>query len=171
MQNLVKRLEKKGWKRNEIIKAVGIIQKAKHNKTRENLFLEKRIYWVLLVLIITANFAIAVAMMPLLVALKDFSLYIAIIALGIMFGLAFELVIRSIGHLEKKHHLALAAIIPVTAVANAFLMARFSNRISLAFGSQNFHEPVAVSLVYGVFFALPYIICRFVLKKGYYSRD
>jgi len=168
MQNLIKRLEKRGWKKKEIDKAVGIIQKAKQNKTKENLFLEKRIYWVLLVLIITANFAIAIAMMPLLVALKGFSLYLAIIVLGAMFGLAFEIVIRSIEHLEKKHHLALAAIIPVTAVVNAFVITRLSNKISIAFGRENFHEPIAVSLVYAAFFALPYIICRFVLKKEYY---
>ena len=168
MQNLIKRLEKRGWKRNGISKAVGIIQRAKQNKTKENLFLEKRIYWVLLVLIITANFAIAIAMMPLLVALSGFSLYLAIIALGIMFGLAFELVIRSIEHLKKRHHIALAAIIPIIAVANAFLITRFSNKISLAFGRENFHDPIAVSLAYAAFFALPYIICRFVLKKEFY---
>ena len=171
MQNLVKRLEKRGWKRNEISRAVGIIQKAKQNKTKENLFLEKRVYWVLLILIITANFAIAITMMPLLVALKGFSLYIDIITLGAMFGLAFELVIRGIEHLEKNQHLALAAIIPIIALASAFLITRTSNKISIAFGRENFHEPIAVSLVYASSFALPYVIYRFVLKKEYYARD
>ena len=46
MENLIKRLEKKGWDKKEIIKTVGIIRNAKQNKTKENLFLEKRIFLI-----------------------------------------------------------------------------------------------------------------------------
>src|SRR3990167_382552 len=122
MENLVNRLEKKGWKNKEIINTVNIIRKAKHNKTQENLFLEKRIYWILLVIIIAANFAISVALIPILMALKGVFLYFVIITLGIIFGLLFELVIRSIEHLEKQHHIFIAVLIPLTALANVFVI-------------------------------------------------
>ena len=89
MENLVRRLEKKGWKKKEIINAVDIIKKAKYSKTTGNLFLERRIYWILLVIIIAANFAISVALIPVLVALKGMFLYIVLILLGIVFGLLF----------------------------------------------------------------------------------
>lgn len=169
MHNLVKRLEKRGWNQKDINKAVGIIQNAKQNKTRENLFFEKRVYWVMLVLVITANFAIAVAIMPMLVALKGFALYFVLIVLGIVFGLLFELVIRSMEHLEQKHHAALAFIIPSAAAANVFFITGISNKLSVAFGTRNLHEPALVGLIYAASFVLPYITYRFVLKRGYYS--
>ena len=108
MENLVKRLEKRGWNKREIIKAVGIIKNAKQNKNKENLFLEKRVYFVLLAIIIASNFAVSIALVPMLIALKGIFLYFMLAVLGIAFGLLFELVIRSIEHLERKHHIALA---------------------------------------------------------------
>lgn len=169
MRNLAKRLEKKGWKRSEIDRAVGIIQKARQNKAKENLFLEKRIYWVLLAVIATANFAIAVSIVPLLLALRGPGLYFIIAVMGAVFGFLFELAIRSIEHLEKKHHIALAALIPATAIISGYLITTFSNSTGLVFGLKNFHNPLSIALTYAASFALPYIILRFVLKKEYYS--
>ena len=96
MENLVKRLEKKGWRKKEIVRAVGIIRNAKQNKPHDIKFLEERIYWVLLAVIIAANFAISIALIPVLIALNGAFLYLVLMVLGIVFGLLFELVIRSI---------------------------------------------------------------------------
>ncbi len=171
MENLKKRLEKRGWKRYEIEKAVSLIQKAKQNKTKENLFLERRIYWILLVIIITTNFAISIALMPLLIALSGFGLYFVIIVLGIVFGLVFELVIRTIEHLGKKHHLILALVIPLTALVNVFIISRLSNDIASGLGLKNIHSPLIVGLAYAVSFVLPYFVYRFVLKREYYAKE
>ncbi|MBS3100853.1 hypothetical protein J4204_01850 [Candidatus Woesearchaeota archaeon] len=127
MENLVKRLEKKGWRKKEIVRAVGIIRNAKQNKPHDIKFLEERIYWVLLAVIIAANFAISIALIPVLIALNGAFLYLVLMVLGIVFGLLFELVIRSIEHLEKKHHLLLAVLIPLIALANAFVISNVSN--------------------------------------------
>ena len=129
MENLVNRLEKRGWSKKEIINTINIIRKAKHNKTQENLFLEKRIYWILLAVIIVANFAISVALIPILMTLNGALLYFIIILLGIIFGLLFELVIRSIEHLEKKHHLLLVILIPLIALINVFVISNISNKL------------------------------------------
>ena len=171
MQNLVKRLEKRGWSNKEIKKAVNIIENAKQNKTKENSFLEKRVYWILLAVIIVGNFAISVALIPLLLALKGMVLYFLIILLGVSFGLLFELVIRTIEHLEKKHHLFLAVVIPLVALGSAFLITRISNELVSKFNLKNNHEPVLIGLVYSVSFVLPYIIYRFVLGIEYYLKE
>jgi len=171
MKNLIDRLEKKGWSRKDIDKAVEIIHNAKQLKTPENRFLEKRVYWILLVLIIAANFAISVALIPVFMALKGAFLYFVIIILGIVFGLLFELVIRSIEHLEKKHHVFLAILIPAVALANVFAVARISNNLTSALSLANFQNPLAVGLVYAASFVLPYISYRFVLKIEYYAKE
>lgn len=171
MENLVRRLEKKGWKKRDIITAVDIIYDAKKNKPSDITFLEKRIYWILLVAIIAANFAISVALIPVLMALKGTFLYIILIVLGVVFGLLFELVIRSIEHIEKKHHLLLAVLIPLIALANAFVISNISNNLMATLSLANLHNSLVVALVYSISFVLPYIVYRFVLKIEYYAKE
>lgn len=171
MYNLIKRLEKRGWGGREISKAVGIIQDAKKNKTEENKFLEKRVYWILLITIIAGNFAVSAALIPILLALNGLILYFIIAVLGIFFGLLFELVIRTIEHLERKHHLILAALIPLIAMGSGFLITRTSNELVSKFGLGNPHLPILVGLTYAVSFTLPYLISRFVLKIEYYAKE
>lgn len=171
MRNLVNRLEKSGWSKKEIIKAVNIIKNAKHKKTKENLFLEKRVYWILLAVIITANFAISIALMPILIALKGMFLYFVIVVLGVVFGLLFELVIRSIEHLETRHHMFLAFLIPAAALINIFIIARISNNLASKLSLKNFQNPVMIALIYATSFVMPYIIYRFALKIEYYAKE
>lgn len=169
MHNLVDRLEKKGWSRKDIIKTVETIKNTKKNKPRDIVFIERRIFWILLVVITAANFAVSVALLPLLVALKGAPLYVVIIILGVILGLVFELVIRSMEHLEKQHHLFLAFLIPIVAMLNVFAISRISNSLVRSLGFANSHNPLIVSLLYSSSFALPYLISRFALKKEYYS--
>ena len=171
MKNLIKRLEKKGWSKKDISKTVEIIHNAKQLKTQETRFLEKRIYWILLIVIIAANFAISVALIPVLMALSGMVVYIIILMLGIVFGLLFELVIRSIEHLEKKHHIFLAILIPLIALANIFIISKISNSLSAALQLTNFHNSIIIALVYAVSFVLPYIVYRFILKREYYIKE
>ena len=171
MHNLIKRLEKRGWNKKDIDKAVGIIQKAKIEKTTEERFLEKRLYWVLLLLVIASNFGISVGLMPILMAINGPLLYFIIVVLGLVFGFLFELVIRSMEHLQRYHHLYLAFIIPLIALVNFFVISKISNYLELNLGLRNLHNEVMVSLVYAVSFVLPYLAYRFVLKIEYYARE
>ena len=167
MKNLAERLEKRGWGRKDIIKAVGIIKNAKNKKT--NHFLGQRVYWILLLTITIGNFAVMLGIIPALMLLKGPFLYFIIILLGLMFGLLFELLIRTIEHLERRHHLWLALFIPIVAVVNGFFISRFSNTVSYNLGIKNYQNPVLIALVYAFSFVLPYVIYRFVLKIEYYS--
>jgi hypothetical protein len=169
MHELVDRLEKKGWSRKEIIRALESIKKAKRNKANDIIFIEKRIFWVLIAVILAANFAVSVALLPILVVLNGFMLYFSIAVIGIVFGLLFELVIRGMEHLEKLHHSILAVLIPATALVNIFFISATSNSIAKALELVNSHNPVIVATTYSVFYTLPYIISKFFLKKGYYS--
>ena len=171
MKNLVKRLEKRGWSKKEISKAVTIIKKAKQDKPEDVKFLDKRIYWILLAVVIAANFAISVALIPILMALRGFLLYFVVSTSGIVFGLLFELVIRSIEHLEKKHHLLLAILIPLIAIVNIFVITRVSNNLAATLNLTNFQNSLIVAIVYAVSFVSPYIIYRFILKIEYYAKE
>ena len=171
MQNLLKRLEKRGWNKKDISKTVEIIHNAKRLKTPEAVFLQKRIDWILLVIIIVANFAISIALIPILMTLSGITLYFIIVILGIVFGLLFELLIRSIEHFEKKHHIFLAILIPLIALANVFITSKISNDLTKILQLTNFNNPIIIAFVYAVSFVLPYIVYRFILKIEYYAKE
>ena len=171
MRNLVDRLEKKGWSRKDIIRAVETIKNAKKNKPRDIIFIERRIFWILLIVIIAANFAVSVALLPLLVALRGPILYFVIVILGLVFGLLFELVIRGMEHLEKQHHLFLVILIPATALVTIFIISSISNNLAKVLNLANAHNSILVSIIYAASFVLPYIIYRFILKIGYYIKE
>lgn len=189
MHNLSKRLKQRGWSKKEIAEAVKIIKSAKQNKPTDIKFIHKRIcrkwytfpstlenlqfsmYWILLVLIAVANFAVSVALLPLLVALEGIFLYFILILLGITFGLLFEIVIRSIEHLEKKHHIFLAILIPMFALVNIFIVSRISNNLARMLNLTTLHNPLFIALVYAISFVLPYVVYRFILKIEYYTKE
>lgn len=162
MQNLIQRLEKRGWGKKEIAEAAWLIRKSKESIDPEARLFQRRIYRILLAAIVVANFAISTALMPLLIALKGIFLYFILVVMGLSFGLLFELVIRSAEHLERRHHIVLAAFIPIVAVVNAFVISGVSNDLARNLGLGNVHNPLIIAVVYAASFVLPYIIYRFV---------
>lgn len=171
MENLIARLEKRGWSDKDIKNTVNIIKNVKQNRSKGTIFLEKRIYWILLIIIVTANLAISLALIPILMVLNGAFLYFMEIVLGISFGLLFELVIRSIEHLEKKHHVFLTILIPLTALINVFIISKISNNLIVKLNLKNLHTPLIIALVYAVSFVLPYLIYRYILNIEYYAKE
>jgi len=165
MHDIKKRLIEKGWSKKDINKTLKIIEKAKANKHPKIKILDKSVYWISLIVAIIGNIIISISLIPFLLALRSFQLYLIIITMGIAFGLLFELLIRTIEHLETKHHLFLSIIIPIIAVINIIAIVLFSNRLEEAINIQNPHNPVLIGVVYAVAFMLPYSIYQLFLKN------
>jgi len=162
MDNLKKRLVEKGWDKKDINKTLKIIEKAKANKHPHIKILDKSVYWISLIVAIIGNIIISISLIPVLLALRNFQLYLIVITMGIAFGLLFELLIRTIEHLETKHHIFLSIIIPINAVINIIVIILFSNRLE---GAINIQNPVLIGVVYAVAFILPYSIYQLFLKN------
>ena len=170
MYNLIRRLEKRGWNHKEIDEAINIIHNAKQLMPSGARFLEKRIFWILVVVLIAANFSIFIALIPLLLVLSGKLLYFVLVVVGVVFGLLFEIVIRSMENLRKSHHIILAILIPAIAMINAFVISKLSNTFAKSLSLKNFHEPLVIALIYAVAFVLPYVIYRFIFKIEYYIK-
>lgn len=168
-EKLEAKLRKKGWEKKHIQRAMRIIGEARANKRPGIKLMDAHVYWILLVVIAIANFAISIALLPSVMALRGIFLYAVLTLVGLIFGLAFELVIRSIEHLEANHHVALGLAIPAVAAINVFLMAAMANDVKSSIGLGNAQSPFLVSIVYAVAFVLPFLWYKVVLKKGYYS--
>jgi len=165
MYDIKKRLEQKGWKKKDIIKTANIIQKAKENKHPHIKTLDNAVYWISLGLAIIGNFLISISLIPLLLILKSFPLYLTIVTLGASFGLLFELLIRTIEHLETKHHLFLGIIIPIIALINLVVIVLISNGLEEILNIQNFQNPLLVGAAYAISFIFPFAIYHVFLKK------
>ena len=161
MKNIKNRLIEKGWSKRDINRTLKIIEKAKKSKHPKIKILDKLIYWISLVVVIVGNFIITIALIPELLVLKGFQLYLMVITLGISFGLLFELLIRTI-ELQAKHHIFLGIIIPILALINFIIV---SNNIKKLIGIESPQNPIIVGSVYAIAFMLPYFIYQIFLKN------
>jgi hypothetical protein len=151
------KLLKKRWSPHDINKTIRIINIAKASKHKHIKQLDSLVFLVALVIAIITNFVISIVLIPLLLALRGFVLYIIIITLGTSFGFFFEIIIRDIENLEKKHHLIITSIIPILTIINLFIMSIVANRIELFLHLDNTsYNAFIVALVYSASFMSPY---------------
>ena len=169
MEKLKKRLLEKGWSKKDVDKTLKIVKQAKKEKHPSLLFMDKALYWVALVIAVLGNIIISIALIPSLIALKSFLLFLVVIVLGLSFGFLFELLIRSIEHLEAKHHLFLGILIPIIALINFITITSVSNNLEKIFKINNPHNPYIIGIVYATAFILPFAFYKLILKKDYYS--
>ncbi|MBL7055870.1 hypothetical protein ISS07_03085 [Candidatus Woesearchaeota archaeon] len=167
MYKIKKHLESKGWKKSEINKTIKIIEHAKANKHPHIKFLDKTVYWFSLFIAVIGNTVIALTLIPFLLVLNGFYLYLIIVFLGVSFGLLFELLIRTLENLEKKHHAVLSILIPVIAIINIFIITSYANNLEEVINLNNKQNPYLVGLTYAASFMLPYITYNFFLRKNY----
>ncbi|MFH0867776.1 MAG: hypothetical protein V1831_00525 [Candidatus Woesearchaeota archaeon] len=162
MKDIKNHLIEKGWNKKDINKTIKIIEHAKRNKHPTIKFLDKSVYWLSLLLAIIKNFIISLALIPVIIVFNAPQLYIIIAIIGIAFGLLFELLIRSIEHLEAKHHIFLSILIPVITVINFVIVL---NNMKKLVGIEDPQNPIVVGVVYAVSFILPYITYQLFLKN------
>lgn len=164
------KLRSKGWEEQEIHRALDIIYS--EHKKEKHLHYSKQgnrlLYWTDLFILTIGNLLVSVVLIPFLLALKGITLYLIIIFLSVMFGILFTILIKDIEHLEPQHHIFAAIYIPLVAVLTLYMMVSVANNVTkiLKIGIQ--HNPTIISIIYAIFFALPYIIMNvknFVKKK------
>jgi len=158
-------LTKRGWTKKEINDTLKIFREAKNNKHPAIKFLDKSVYWIALIAAILGNFIISVVLIPFLLTLRDFQLYLVIITIGVTFGLLFELLIRSITHLEARHHLFFGFLVPIVATINVFVITIYSKGLEKKLMIGSVYNPLLVSVVYGAAFIIPYVFYRLFLKE------
>ena len=165
-EKLIKKLAVKGWNKEEIRKTEEILKKSKIKRSKRIILLDKYVYWIALFVGIVGNSMISISLIPFLVTLKGFKLYFVIVVLGISFGLFFEILIRGIENLEKKHHLVAGIVIPCLALINMYLITIFSYNLGSATGLENLaHAPLMIGFVYAVSFIAPYVLYQVAMKK------
>ena len=159
------KLKKRGWTKREIDNTLKLVREAKNNKHPAIKILDKSVYWIALMAAFVGNFIVSIVLIPFLLTLNNFQLYLVVITIGLTFGLLFELLIRSITHLEAKHHLFFGLLVPIIAIINVFIITIYSKNLEKKLMIESTYNPLAVSVVYGIAFIIPYVVYHLFLKE------
>ncbi|MBC8495725.1 hypothetical protein H8D36_06230 [archaeon] len=156
MEITKERLAAKGWSKEEINKTMFILDKAEKKKKPHIKVLDRIVYWIALVLVIFGNFAFSTFLIPLLVTIKGFSLYIVILLLAAAFGVVMSVLVKDLENLQKTHHLLLLLIVPIVGLINFFVVVNMTNNNPLASALNTHHNPILTGVVYLIGFLIPY---------------
>ncbi|MEM4239737.1 MAG: hypothetical protein QXM31_01355 [Candidatus Woesearchaeota archaeon] len=168
MEDITSKLAAKGWSRTEIRKTADIMAHAQEYKSASMKFLEQSAFWVALLIAIFGNFVVSVVLVPFLLLLKGAALYATVFAVGVSFGLIFNVLIHYIEELGEGQHIIAGAFIPALALINIYIIAYLSNRLEILMQlATPAHSPLGVSIAYVIAFVLPYLVKHFqhVKKK------
>lgn len=155
------RLLEKGWNEEEVERTMDIMYSDKKIE-KHAVFSEQInpvIFWTALLVAILANFIISIVLIPFLMMLEPFQLYIMLIPVALMFGLIFNLLLREIENVDKKHQVIAGAFIPMLALINIFIIVNLANSFSRAIQT-TIQSPFIVSTIYIVSFSLPHLIYK-----------
>lgn len=145
----------KGWHEAEIKKAESMLEKTEH----KDIYFSKIIFWSALVVIIFANLLVSLILIPFMIVLYHWIVYLIIIILAGAVGFLYNFLVLDIGHLEKKHHLLAGIMIPILAVINVVIMVLISNQFIADLKVKNtVHNPWLISLVFAIAFITPYLV-------------
>jgi len=165
-QDLRTRLLEKGWTEEDINRAVQIIESAKEKKSNAIKIIDSIVYWVVLLVTIVGNLILSIILIPFLLTLSHFQLYLIITIIAVTFGFLFDLLIRDIENLEQKHYIMAGIFIPSLAIINVFFMVRFANYLTRIMRFSNIqHNPLIVGIVYTFAFIMPYLINKLFIHK------
>ncbi len=129
-----------------------ILDVAKHH----DVFFSKIVFWSALVVIVFANIVISLVLIPFILVLQPWLLYLIVILLGGMVGFLYSFLIKDIGHLNKKHHHIASIIIPIIALANMIGVVLASNYLLAGTVIKNSPQsPFIVAIIFAVAFFLP----------------
>jgi len=158
-EETLRQLKRKGWSDEDINRAHEIINE-RHtlDKSRSTEFSNRFVYWSVIILIIIGNFLVSLVLVPVLLVTNKIALDIVIAVLGLTFGLLFNFLITNIEHIERRHHIMAALVIPLLALVNISLMVGIAEAINSVFKFGVVREtPAIAGAIYVIAFILPYL--------------
>lgn len=113
------------------------------------------LYWLIVLSLIVLN-TLAVIVIPLLqLSTNSQKVLVVVAVLGLFFGYVTHRLVNLVDNLEPTHHFFARVLVPAAAILNLFVVSSAANRVAAALHIGFIHNPIHVSLAYGVAFILP----------------
>ena len=115
------------------------------------------LYWLIVLSLIVLN-TLSVIVIPLLqLSASSEKVLVVVAVLGLFFGYVTHRLVNLVDNLEPTHHFFARLLVPAAAILNLFVVSSAANRVAAALHIGFTHNPIHVSLAYGVAFILPSI--------------
>jgi hypothetical protein len=143
------RLLTKGWTIEEIKHAKGILERA----PKRHVALDYFSYWLVLAMGIGLNVAAALFLMPVLLILPPFALYLVLVVLGGAFGTAFTMLYRMLEHHTHHKHMFAITVVPTVAALTFIAVAG-----TMTTHPELLKNPLLIGAIYSMAFLIPHLI-------------
>ena len=94
-------------------------------------------------------------------------LILIVAALGFFFGYVTNRLLNLVENIEAKHHLFARLLVPAAAMANLFIISLATNSFVAYIGIGYRHDPVLISLAYGISFIIPSVLSGAVTASAF----
>ena len=166
-KQLKESLLEKGWKKEEVEKALKTMYTEEPKKKEFPEHANKILYWSTLILAIIGNFIISLVLVPFLLVMPSIALYFIIAIIGLTFGSLFNMLVRDLEAIDPRHHVIAGVFLPSFSLINIITVVNFANKFNSALNiSPFFQNPIIVSAVYVICFMLPYLVDQGILSRG-----
>ncbi len=122
------------------------------------------LYWSGLLFLTVMNFVIAFILLPLTVLLRGWSTYVLVTVFGLLFGVIFDFLIKDLEHLERRHHLFAAIVIPIISIVDLFLIQSIARSLSSVLKIPLTQNPLIAGSLYLLAFLGPFTY-SYLIKK------
>lgn len=123
------------------------------------------LYWMILIISIIGNFIVSIVLVPFLLVLQGFALYLTLFTIGLSFGWYFTFLIRSIEKIKTGPRIIASVFIPAIALINIIIIVLMSNKLILLLDLRTgFHSPIFVGAAYVFAYVLPGTLMQ-IFKK------
>lgn len=163
MNELEKKLLRKGWKEKEIKKTIGIIDKYKNLDFIRRV--DKKIYWFSLIMAVLTTLISSVVLVPFLLTISEPTVYIFVVVIALTFGYVFQWLIGEIEIVQLPKHLLILMVIPIFSVFIFFFMVGYANYLQDLLKFENAQNNILIGVIYSVSFLIPYFIREAIKVK------
>ena len=116
------------------------------------------LYWLVLLSLVILNILMVLTIPILQIAINGQKILFVVAMLGFFFGYVTHRLVNLIENLEVKHHFFARLMVPAAAMSNLFIISIATNSIVAYIGIGYKHDPVLVSLTYGIAFVIPSVV-------------
>lgn len=116
------------------------------------------LYLLALLVLVVFNFLIFLLLVPLAIFMDSLQRHVVVGLIGLVFGLIFNFLVIDLEHLEPRHHLTAALLIPIVATVNLFIMTFLVNSLRGIWELPQAGGALTESVAYAAFFIGPYLI-------------
>ncbi len=113
------------------------------------------LYWLIVLALIVLNMLSVLVIPVLQISSGSQNVLVVVAVLGLFFGYVTHRLVNLVDNLEPAHHFFARLLVPAAAILNLFIVSSAANRLSAALHLGFTHNPIYISVAYGVAFVVP----------------